>query len=311
MKLSPSTVVFCNQQSMDITRAKWPGKQWDGAEAERRHAETIAAILTTRDGNSTAITSPNYSPENSSRFSHPDSIRTTTTYKQAVERQALRREEPPDFETTEFTSFTKIILDALHFRVINSRRTAVPQAHKNTFQWIYRDPESCDKPWDNFSGWLRSGRGCYWINGKTGSGKSTLMKFLHEDRRTNQALQEWAARQGGSELVVGSFFFWYAGTSVQKSQAGLLRSLLFDVLNRRPELVPVLFPDVCRSIVSEQSADRIELSYFELRKAFTTFVGSVPAGLKVCFMRSGAPDRRLELMGSCIASLTFYHKIGR
>lgn len=262
-------------------------RQNDYAEFERRHAETIAAILTTRDGNSTAITAPNYLPDNSTQLSGAKVVRTTTIYKQAVEHVHPTPDEPASFETTEFTSFTKIILDALHFRAISSRRSAIPKAHKNTFQWIYRDPEACDKPWENFSRWLRSGQGIYFVNGKAGSGKSTLMKFLQGDPRTGEALSQWA---NGSELIVASFFFWYAGTSLQKSQAGLLRSLLHDVLTKRPELVPILFPDISRSILAKQLPDCIELSDIELHKAFTTFINSVPAGLKVFFMIDGIDE---------------------
>ncbi|RDW57467.1 hypothetical protein BP6252_13805 [Coleophoma cylindrospora] len=262
-------------------------QQRDYAESERRHAETIAAILTTRDGNSTAITGPHYAPDNSRHVSRLTGMRTTTTYRQSASDGALRSEDPPNFKTTEFTGFTKTILDALHFRMINARCSAVLKAHRHSFQWIYHDPEARDKPWDNFSEWLKFGRGCYWINGKAGSGKSTLMKFLQEDQRTAGALRAWL---GQSELVFGSFFFWYAGTALQKSQAGLLRSLLHDVLRRRPELVPVLFPDVCRSILANQLHDSLDLSYIELKKAFTTFVSSVPAGLKVFFLIDGIDE---------------------
>jgi hypothetical protein len=145
----------------------------------------------------------------------------------------------------------------------------------------------CDKPWDNFSNWLKFGGGCYWINGKAGSGKSTLMKYLLQDSRTMEALRQWA---GSSDLVIVTFFFWYAGTALQKSQDGLLRSLLLDVLTRRPELVPVLFPDVCRSILAGQLPDHIQLSHIELKKAFITFISSIPSGLKVFFIVDGIDE---------------------
>jgi hypothetical protein len=40
--------------------------------------------------------------------------------------------------------------------------------------------------------WLSSGNGIYHISGKLGSGKSTLMKFLCEHKRTKAELQNWA-----------------------------------------------------------------------------------------------------------------------
>ncbi|PVH78540.1 hypothetical protein DL98DRAFT_550080 [Cadophora sp. DSE1049] len=179
------------------------------------------------------------------------------------------------------------ILDALHFRAVNARRTAIPPAHQKTFQWAFNGSMGSTKRWDSLHDWLRGGSGCYWINGKAGSGKSTLMKFLHESSETTRLLKAWA---GGSELIVASFFFWYAGTSLQKSQAGMLRSLLLEVLTRRPFLIPVLFPDVCRSILSKQLSGPIELSFSELLKAFSTFVASVSNGVKVCFIIDGLDE---------------------
>lgn len=69
--------------------------------------------------------------------------------------------------------------------------------------------------------------------GKAGSGKSTIMKFLLDHTKTAEALEAWA---GTKELVIASFFFWNAGPSVQKSQEGLFRSLLYEILSQCPNL---------------------------------------------------------------------------
>lgn len=69
--------------------------------------------------------------------------------------------------------------------------------------------------------------------GKAGSGKSTIMKFLLDHTKTAEALEAWA---GTKELVIASFFFWNAGPSVQKSQEGLFRSLLYEILSQCPDL---------------------------------------------------------------------------
>jgi chromosomal replication initiation ATPase DnaA len=79
----------------------------------------------------------------------------------------------------------------------------------------------------------------FFINGKAGSGKSTLMKFICDDARTKNALKRWA---GANELVTLQFFFWNLGTNVQKSHAGLLRGLLHAALEQNPELIPAVFP---------------------------------------------------------------------
>jgi len=88
-------------------------------DAERQHAETIAAILTTRDGQSRTITGPKYSADISKYLADPGSVQTTTTYKQWPDIHDGSQDEPPDFEAKAATNITKRILDALHFRRIS------------------------------------------------------------------------------------------------------------------------------------------------------------------------------------------------
>ncbi|CAD6441199.1 4159d68c-3291-4313-9b2a-ad5586edc72e [Sclerotinia trifoliorum] len=80
----------------------------------------------------------------------------------------------------------------------------------------------------------------YWINGNAGSGKSTLMKYVvgHDD--VKNALTDWA---GTKPLFTGNYYFWSAGNEMEKSQQGLLRSLLYDILGNCPSVLPKLFPD--------------------------------------------------------------------
>ena len=68
------------------------------------------------------------------------------------------------------------------------------------------------QPWSNFVDWLEHGDGVYWINGKAGSGKSTLMRFITNELLMTKALHKWI---NGSDLMVSSFFFWNPGTVLQ------------------------------------------------------------------------------------------------
>ena len=72
------------------------------------------------------------------------------------------------------------ILRSLHFKTIKTRQVNVKEAHPKTFEWIFKDPDDPLKPRTNFRQWMssESKNGIYWISGKAGSGKSTLMKFL-------------------------------------------------------------------------------------------------------------------------------------
>ncbi|KAM0796206.1 hypothetical protein BDR22DRAFT_893539 [Usnea florida] len=106
---------------------------------------------------------------------------------------------------------------------------------------MFGEPEKETKPlpW-NFVEWLRHDNGIFWVNGKAGSGKSTLMKYTYNDTTTSQFLSQWS---GEKPVPVASFCFWNSGTQEQRSQIGLLLSLLFQILYHRPLLTHILFPE--------------------------------------------------------------------
>ncbi|KAK4151584.1 hypothetical protein C8A00DRAFT_35782 [Chaetomidium leptoderma] len=130
------------------------------------------------------------------------------------------------------------IIGSLGFNSIQDREDAIPKAYTDTFEWLFKakldaDPSS---PWCNLAAWLeKDNREIYWIAGKPGAGKSTLMKFLTSHHLLRDHLAVWST---SNELLVASFYFWNAGTDLQKSQEGLLRALLIEYLRQRPDLVP-------------------------------------------------------------------------
>lgn len=121
------------------------------------------------------------------------------------------------------------VLESLEFSGMNNRYESIESPLENTFEWIFTDSqEKYPSPaWNTFSEWLRSGRGVYWIQGKAGSGKSTLMKFIADNYKTKENLHCWA---GKSPLIVASTFLWNSGTPLQRSKSGLLRTLLHTII---------------------------------------------------------------------------------
>ncbi|KAI9795146.1 MAG: hypothetical protein M1816_000168 [Peltula sp. TS41687] len=126
------------------------------------------------------------------------------------------------------------VIDSLCFKSLKKRQDDIVDVHKETLRWIF------DKSHTTFTKWLESENGIYWINGQAGSGKSTLMKFICDHERTKQTLQTWA---GQEQLYTASYFFWNSGKYMQKSQLGLLQSLLYHVLRSNPELVSSICDD--------------------------------------------------------------------
>jgi hypothetical protein len=137
----------------------------------------------------------------------------------------------------------KAVQTALHFSGMADRYQEVEEAAKDTFQWIFDDSSQQLKSNRDlvlpFKDWLSDGDGIFHISGKPGSGKSTLMKFLCNHRRTQSALEAWA---GDKELVVGRFFFWSRGNQLQKSLLGLIRGLMCHVVSQSPDIIPDIFP---------------------------------------------------------------------
>ena len=63
------------------------------------------------------------------------------------------------------------------------------------------------------------------------------MNFICQDPRTEAALRVWS---GTSEIFMPKFFFWSPGTQLQKNLAGLLRSLIYQLIDRFPDSMPAL-----------------------------------------------------------------------
>ena len=142
--------------------------------------------------------------------------------------------------------YRRKFLEALYFPEIYVRQESIAEAHSQTFQWIFDASGEEVRPWSNFVGWLESGHGIYWINGKAGSGKSTLISYISQDSRVISFLRSWS---GPKKIIIPTFFFWNAGSPMQKTTIGLLRSLLYQILDQKPHL---MLPLAQATLIGEQ-----------------------------------------------------------
>lgn len=180
----------------------------------------------------------------------------------------------------------RAILTWLNFRQISWRYEEIPVAYQRTFQWIFENPTSEDS-WDDFSAYLR-GKDIntpYFINGKAGSGKSTLMKFVVDHADTKKALAQWAEND---ELIVAKFFFWNLGTPLQKSNLGMLRALMHTILQAHPELIPAMFPEIYRNWKDNETME--EPTYFEVKRSFEMLIAKSATFLKLCIFIDGIDE---------------------
>ena len=125
----------------------------------------------------------------------------------------------------------------LFFPDIEAREDEIVEAFEGTCQWIFEPPTSAGsnkKQWHNFRQWLETGQNVYWINGKPGAGKSTLMKYIVDEPRTARYLSKW---EPNTDLIIATFFFKNLGSELQKSTTGLLRSLIWQLIRDWPEMI--------------------------------------------------------------------------
>ncbi|KAL8350008.1 hypothetical protein RB598_005378 [Gaeumannomyces tritici] len=185
----------------------------------------------------------------------------------------------------------KEVLELLWFRSMDDRRDGVAPAHAATFQWALnaKRPDR-QAEWDDLSAWMRAGSGVYWISGKAGSGKSTLMKYIFSSSETQRLLQAWA---GDLDLTVGSFFFWALGTADQQSQSGISRAVLYHFLDAEPALIPLVLPRLWKDMFEghrSNPAPQSPPSAAELSSALESFQKHPLPKRKFCFLIDGLDE---------------------
>ncbi|KAK1481707.1 hypothetical protein CTAM01_13867 [Colletotrichum tamarilloi] len=103
----------------------------------------------------------------------------------------------------------------------------------------------------------------FFVCGKAGSGKSTLMKFLSHHSSVRETLVDCASKR---KLVIVNTFFWSSGDPLQKSLEGFYRAVLFHTLRQCPELLETVIPTLTGIGFSPLSA---AISLSELEAAFS------------------------------------------
>jgi len=122
----------------------------------------------------------------------------------------------------------------------------------------------------SFISFLRKDHGVFFITGKPGSGKSTLMKFLAHHQRVREELERWADPK---KLVFIPTFFWNSGDTMQMSLEGFYRAILFEILKQCPDLLQDIFPSsgdqfLNGGVILTPPDEKIPFRMSELKVAF-------------------------------------------
>lgn len=111
---------------------------------------------------------------------------------------------------------TKECLQSLAFPEMGNRLLDIKPPIDGTCHWLPRHPKYKD--------WANSYRGLLWIKGHPGSGKSTLLRYMLKTKLSASSV--------GANTLVLHYFSHGRGTDLQKTPAGLFRTLLHQLLRK-------------------------------------------------------------------------------
>ncbi|POR31456.1 Uncharacterized protein TPAR_08331 [Tolypocladium paradoxum] len=158
-------------------------------------------------------------------------------------------------------------LDSLKYDRLNSRYGDIEAAQYETCEWLLSHQDYMD--WQDPTK-LGQHHGLFWISGKPGSGKSTLMKFAYTQK----------AKEPATNAITTSFFFNASGTELEKTTIGMHRSLLLQLLEKIPDLQEVL-DDPGGASYNE---DSIEWTIGALRYVFSAAVAKLGSRRLTCII---------------------------
>ena len=196
--------------------------------------------------------------------------------------------DPRKLNERDLEDFNTGILHILKFHEIGMRERIIADPHSATLGWVF-EPSSSTGSNPTFADWLTEDVSFYWIAGKAGSGKSTLMKHLYESPLLADRLQHWAA---GDELRILCFYFWNAAANIQMSLEGLVRTLLYQALEQDRRYISVCFPNrfETRLMFPDEAVFQAALTWNELMDALKAYLQEASKQTKLFLLIDGLDE---------------------
>lgn len=184
------------------------------------------------------------------------------------------------------------IARTLQYETMKRREQAIAPTYESTYDWVFqRRPRELDGVplWSSVPDWLEAeASGIYWITGKPGSGKSTMMRFMMRDSRLDEYLRVWSAR---TSLFVGHYYAWSLGDHLDKSGTGLMRSMLHQMTCADPKLASVLFPRRWALFHATRDSSRFpEWSEWELEESFAALLRHARNNMRIILFVDGLDE---------------------
>jgi len=142
--------------------------------------------------------------------------------------------------------------------------------------------ENANQQSPGFVGWLQSQQSLFWISGKPASGKSTLMEYVSKHGLCSKFLEEVT---GNKWLLIHFFFDFRAHKGMANSTAGMMRSLLCQLVSRSDS--------ISRYIAGTSFARHIDVelddtSYDTLQSIIASSI--IDAGSQICIFLDGLDE---------------------
>ncbi|KAK7994586.1 DNA damage-inducible protein 1 [Apiospora marii] len=186
-------------------------------------------------------------------------------------------------------AYQQEIIKRLDFESFRFRQHGISEAHKGTYCWALHEGKRAECQ-ERLEKWLAAdiGSGAFWVSGKPGSGKSTFMKYVARSDQTMSKLGRWAQ---GHRVIIASHYFWSRGLPMQRSQQGLLQTLLLDIFRQYPHLISQVFNDDAGSSSQRtDAAKRIDWDVPRLRSTLMDLTSGKAPGVKFCIFIDGLDE---------------------
>ena len=117
------------------------------------------------------------------------------------------------------------------------------------------------------------------------------MNYICQDSRSQDLLKVWS---GTKEVFTPTFFFWNAGTSLEKSTEGLLRSVLYQILKRFPALTPQAHDEGSAPTLADDGhrtfGQTLAWTQRRLLQAFHNLIPQVQKKCRICIFIDGLDE---------------------
>lgn len=187
-------------------------------------------------------------------------------------------------ETLRRTKIETFLTGTLAFSGMHTRAEQIREVEEGTYDWFLNTRPAEPSALNRFREWLLSPspkHRVFYISGKPGAGKSTLMRHLETSIKNPWGL--WPQQE---QPFVCTFFLWNPGQDLQKSFRGLLQSLLHQCFSDYPWFIEITSSQEKWNMAEYENPD-IVWTLTELKRSIEGILNRVSITRKVFLLLGG------------------------